>query len=733
MRSTLIRLASTMPKAQPGRRQLLAFLADKTAKDLPKDVERYVQEGKDKGMDEDKAWAIAWSRYCKYKNPGSDHCKKDEGEYFKGKSASEATPEEVATAEKLLKKLALDFAKMVGGKVEGFVPFKEGQEGYFNGEIEVTLPLFPSTSSQPPNMGFSAYVGEGFLQVRPILYSVPKGWQGTARSLGSIAQSLGQFPSEVSGWLSDMLDRLRPGIAQEEARRRAEPAYKAAFPAMEKVVKDALTPLGASDFIIYKPKASIQSWQKNVQLGQPIPFGDVGIIVDGLVGQRGSPEFEADPKGRAAYATARKALARALKRFRVGEVRAKLSSKPGNWSGGKLDMHIFMYVEGMEPKKLATDARSPLTERARKSRQDGSAAFGVQGADMNRTARKLHKRQEKVLQKYLDSAGPRAASDYDDLPESVRSELEGIKSTETLWSDVNRWLGDNNNPHLRWGSTMNRTAADKNLRKSLIRLASTMPKGSRERQDLLHVLASEPAPRVASSPMSKEINRRSVAEGNAFMTYRIDANASAKGASKFYEGFITEDDGGYVYVRKYGALTDNAQGKNIKTLSKWYADLGSAQRALAAERKKRVNKRQYIDTFGPDHKHPATGKKLRQGQYPLGLYRPGLGFGHGTESAASCAPALRDLAEAVKAAIESIRDGDTVAEIQGDLTSALATLDRGAVDDRTMAAKMQKRLQLAVRRLTGAGRFLPDPEQGRLRKDLVWIKNYVESQTAYCQ
>jgi len=67
-----------------------------------------------------------------------------------------------------------------------------------------------------------------------------------------------------------------------------------------------------------------------------------------------------------------------------------------------------------------------------------------------KTAR-LMKRQEKVLQKYLDSAGSRAVSDYDSLPSSVRSALERIKDGESLWSDVERWLGDNNNPHLaRW-------------------------------------------------------------------------------------------------------------------------------------------------------------------------------------------------------------------------------------------------------------------------------------------
>jgi hypothetical protein len=52
------------------------------AKNLPKNVERYVQEGLDSGMDESKAWAIAWSRYCKYKQPGSPHCQMETSEYF---------------------------------------------------------------------------------------------------------------------------------------------------------------------------------------------------------------------------------------------------------------------------------------------------------------------------------------------------------------------------------------------------------------------------------------------------------------------------------------------------------------------------------------------------------------------------------------------------------------------------------------------------------------------------
>lgn len=61
----------------------------RTAKDLPKNVERYVQEGKDQGLDEGEAWAVAWSRYCKYKEPGSPHCKKDSpSDYFPGKKVA---------------------------------------------------------------------------------------------------------------------------------------------------------------------------------------------------------------------------------------------------------------------------------------------------------------------------------------------------------------------------------------------------------------------------------------------------------------------------------------------------------------------------------------------------------------------------------------------------------------------------------------------------------------------
>ncbi len=72
---------------RPSARKVAQIWNFKTSKDLPKSVERYVQEGKDSGMDEGQAWAIAWSRYCKYKEPGSPHCHREPSGYFQGRKA----------------------------------------------------------------------------------------------------------------------------------------------------------------------------------------------------------------------------------------------------------------------------------------------------------------------------------------------------------------------------------------------------------------------------------------------------------------------------------------------------------------------------------------------------------------------------------------------------------------------------------------------------------------------
>ena len=58
----------------------------KEAKNLPPKVEKYVKQVKEENPDYDdaKAWATAWSIYCKHVNNDSPHCKQKPGDYFGG-------------------------------------------------------------------------------------------------------------------------------------------------------------------------------------------------------------------------------------------------------------------------------------------------------------------------------------------------------------------------------------------------------------------------------------------------------------------------------------------------------------------------------------------------------------------------------------------------------------------------------------------------------------------------
>jgi len=93
-------------------------LGSRTAKDLPKHVERYVEEGKEQGLDESEAWAVAWSRYCKYKFPDSPHCKKDSPEDYlqnQGKKAA-VNPAALPMVDPIKKALAsMGASKVKGG------------------------------------------------------------------------------------------------------------------------------------------------------------------------------------------------------------------------------------------------------------------------------------------------------------------------------------------------------------------------------------------------------------------------------------------------------------------------------------------------------------------------------------------------------------------------------------------------------------------------------------------
>lgn len=59
--------------------------AERLGDNLPPKVEELVKKLEDKGMEPDKAWPIAWSIYCRYKNNDSPSCKRKPEEYFKGR------------------------------------------------------------------------------------------------------------------------------------------------------------------------------------------------------------------------------------------------------------------------------------------------------------------------------------------------------------------------------------------------------------------------------------------------------------------------------------------------------------------------------------------------------------------------------------------------------------------------------------------------------------------------
>lgn len=69
------RLAETIEELDEGPEETVSV-------NVPKDVERYVKNVKDKnpGYTDAQAWATAWSIYCENKNPDSPHC--EQGHYF---------------------------------------------------------------------------------------------------------------------------------------------------------------------------------------------------------------------------------------------------------------------------------------------------------------------------------------------------------------------------------------------------------------------------------------------------------------------------------------------------------------------------------------------------------------------------------------------------------------------------------------------------------------------------
>lgn len=237
----------------------------KLAVNLPADVERYVEEGTDAGMPEDKAWAVAWSRYCKYKNPESEHCQMNKSEYFPGRKAK----------------------------------FERGVSMTVDEVAEVVGDEFREMNEDPP----------------------------------------------------ESVKKVMEGMQGKTAHR---------------------SPLLAMDAFAEMLKDS------KFEKGKPADPTENMTEEDAAEWERQTEEHKDE--------------------FKTADLESVLHRD---------------------------DENNAIVEQ-----------FFHKSA-------KLMARQEKILKDYIASAGSRAAMDYDSLPQSVRSALEKVKDQETLWSDAERFLGDN--------------------------------------------------------------------------------------------------------------------------------------------------------------------------------------------------------------------------------------------------------------------------------------------------
>jgi hypothetical protein len=363
----------------------------KLAVNLPADVERYVEEGTDAGMPEDKAWAVAWSRYCKYKNPESEHCQMNKSEYFPGRTA--AGPYEIMyripgkggfkakafkdneAAVKWLEK----FREKEGDDVDVRWPAKTAK---FKRDVSMTLdevadvvgPEFKEMNEDPP----------------PEVVEVMKGMQGkTAHrspllAMDAFAEMLrdGMYKKDVP---ADPTENMSPEDAAEWERQTEEHKDEFKTADLESVLHRDDENNAIVEQFFNRTAAPKLAWKVNRVMGAQYAETPVGT-------------YWIHPEGR--------------------HYEVKLDHSPVGYA----NQDQYAEDPSAEAKKMV----------------GAHYAKALRG----KTA-KLMARQEKILKDYIASAGSRAAMDYDSLPQSVRSALEKVKDQETLWSDAERFLGDN--------------------------------------------------------------------------------------------------------------------------------------------------------------------------------------------------------------------------------------------------------------------------------------------------
>jgi len=171
------------------------------------------------------------------------------------------------------------------------------------------------------------------------------------------------------------------------------------------------------------------------------------------------------------------------------------------------------------------------------------------------------------------------------------------------------------------------------LRTKLIRLAHAKP----ELRAQLLPLIKEAGEKVAHKPHIREINRNTNRAGLSSMR---DSIIAGENKSKFHEMHVD----GTTLKRVWGALTDRGGFGRTQDKSESFSSPEQAMRQMQKIKASKIKgPSKYIDAYGPLHKTP-DGKKLPQGQYPIGLTRD-VGFGWGTQESAFCIPELMRLQE----------------------------------------------------------------------------------------
>lgn len=239
------------------------------------------------------------------------------------------------------------------------------------------------------------------------------------------------------------------------------------------------------------------------------------------------------------------------------------------------------------------------------------------------------------------------------------------------------------------------------------------------------------------------LDMRAVKEGMGTMLYFIDG---AKNHSKFYEMLVVPSGGGFTLMRRWGALTDTGMTGRVDSKDMPFMSLRQAQAELAKIYREKVGKG-YKDAFnGKMHVSPATGERLPLGQYPVGLTRT-PGFGWGTQSATVCIPSLRDLQEKLDSALNELEEDSDLSMLLADMEGAQRLINAlmrnpqaieaetnksmGDIIDKAMKTPLSRIRALQGMARTGPGR-LPDLDRGKLRSELVAIRNYVRKQLSYC-